>query len=59
MPFGMPNTGAPSPSPSPVKLVGVSRPALPSSSTNYGSGITTSLVAVLSLGHRQMYGSKF
>jgi len=54
-----PSTGAPSPSPSPVKLVGVSAPALPSSSTNYGSGLPSSFAAALSPGHQQMYGSKF
>jgi len=54
-----PSTGAPSPSPSPVKLVGVSTPVLPSSLTNYGSGIHSSFAAALSPGHQQMYGSKF
>jgi len=58
-PLLAPSTGAPSPSPSPVKLVDVSTPALPSSSTNYGTDIPSSFAAAFSPRYQQMYRSKF
>ena len=49
---------APSPTPSPVRLV-PSAGAPPPSSTNYGSAPPSSFLRVLSPGEQRLYGSKF
>jgi len=54
-----PSTGAPSPTLSPVKLVGVAAQPLPSSETNYGSAPPSSILNALSPGEQRLYDGKF